>query len=93
MELSREHTENIVEEYIRSRFNVQPDDSLFARDINLWEGGYIDSVGVVELIVFLEGEFRVKLPEEVFFDPDFTSIQGMARILMRHGAGFPASVA
>ncbi len=84
MALSIEKIEGSVEEYIRSRFNVQPDDSLFARDINLWEYGYADSVGVVELITFLETTFGVKLPDGVFFDPDFTSIRGIGRMVLRH---------
>jgi len=91
MAQSAEKVESSIEEFIRNRFNVQPDDSLFARDINLWEYGYADSVGVVELISFLETTFGVRLPDGAFFDPDFTSIQGISRIVQRHIQESPGS--
>jgi acyl carrier protein len=82
-----EEIEKTVEAFIRDRFNVQQDDSLFSRDINMWENGYVDSVGVVELVAFLETAFNVKFSEEAFFDPDFTSIQGIGRMVLRHSGG------
>lgn len=75
--------EDTVEEFIRGRFRVRPGDAHFSRDVNLWEEGYVDSAGVVEMIAFLEKTFAVTLPEEVLFDPDFTYIRGIARLIAR----------
>jgi acyl carrier protein len=76
-------TESTVEAFIRERFRVRADDDLFDRDVNLWESGYVDSGGVVEMIAFLERTFGITLPEEVLFDPDFTHIRGIARLVTR----------
>lgn len=76
-----EDSEKTVEEFIRTRFRVRPDDDHFSRDVNLWEEGYVDSAGVVEMIAFLETTFAITLPEEVLFDPDFTYIRGIARLV------------
>ncbi|HEY2732124.1 MAG TPA: phosphopantetheine-binding protein [Polyangia bacterium] len=78
-----EDIERAVEEFLRARFRVRPDDAEFNRDVNLWEAGYVDSVGVIELIAFLERTFAIALPEEILFDPDFTHIRGIARLVAR----------
>ena len=80
-----EDTEKVVEEFIRSRFRVRPDDDHFSRDVNLWEEGYVDSAGVVEMIAFIEQTFSITLPEEILFDPDFTYIRGIARLIASQG--------
>ena len=73
-----------VEKFIRQRFAVPQSDTRFTRDVDLWDNGYVDSLGVVELIAFLEQRAGVKLPTSVLFDPDFKTIEGIAR---RLGAG------
>jgi acyl carrier protein len=78
-----------IEGFVRDRFQIPADDTLFSRQINLWEEGYVDSLGVVEVIEFLERHFSVKLPEEVIFAPDFTSIDGIAGYVTRLKGGAP----
>jgi len=72
-----------VESFIRARSRVSADDRRFSRKINLWEGGYVDSIGVVELIGYIENTFGVALPDEALFDPDFANVDGIARIVSR----------
>ncbi|CAM2011448.1 acyl carrier protein [Acanthopleuribacter pedis] len=67
-----------LESYIRAQFFVADDDDFFTRDVHLWKEGYVDSTGAVEVIAFLEDEFQIRLPDEVLFDPNFTTINGMA---------------
>jgi acyl carrier protein len=71
-----------IEQFIRRRFQIGDDESGFSRRVNLWEEGYVDSLGVVEVIAFLEQRFRVNLPEEVVFSPDFTTIDDIARFVL-----------
>ena len=70
-----------VETFLRARSRVSAEDLRFSRRCNLWEDGYVDSIGVVELIGHLEATFDVDLPDEALFDPDFTSVNGIARIV------------
>ena len=70
-----------LERFIRRQFQVAASDDQFARDVNLWEGGYVDSIGVAEVIAFLEDTFVVTIPTETLFDPDFVHIGGIARIV------------
>ncbi|HJK94113.1 MAG TPA: phosphopantetheine-binding protein [Polyangiaceae bacterium LLY-WYZ-15_(1-7)] len=79
-EVRREALARALEAFIRERFRVADDDTLFDRETNLWEEGYVDSAGVVEVLAFLEDAVGARLPEDLLFDPEFTSIDGMARL-------------
>lgn len=67
-----------IERFLRARYQIRDDDPGFTHDANLWEEGYVDSVGVVEVIEFLEGTFNLRVPDEVLFSEDFTCVAGMA---------------
>lgn len=83
-----------IEAFIRRRFAVPPADPYFARDVHLWEHGYVDSSGAVELIMFVENTFHVALPEDVLFDPSFATIDGIAELVERaRGAAVSAGAA
>lgn len=71
-----------LDAFIRERFGVPPDDRGFTRTVRLWDEGYIDSIGVAEMIAFLEKTFRVTISNDVVFSPDFTNINGIARLVM-----------
>lgn len=72
-----------LERFIRRQFQIPASDEQFTRHVNLWEAGYVDSIGVAEVIAFLEDTFEVRIPGDTLFDPDFVHIEGMARII--HG--------
>ena len=80
-----------LETFIRANFQVGDDDPYFNRNVNLWEEGYVDSTGVVEVIAFLEETFGVAVPEEMLFSPDFTSIAGISRLVTGLEAAWPAA--
>ena len=68
-----------LETFIRERFAVAESDPRFGRDVMLFDAGYVDSMGVNEVLVFLEKEFEVSIPDEVLLDDSFQTIEGMAR--------------
>jgi len=70
-----------LDAFIRGRFRVPEGDQLFHRDTNVWEEGYVDSAGVVEVFAFLESKIGERLPEELLFNPDFVTVSGMARLV------------
>ena len=67
--------------FIKTEFRIADDDPDFGFDVNLFEAGYVDSVGLIELIAFLESTFEVKLGEEHLFSEAFTSINGIASVV------------
>jgi acyl carrier protein len=76
-----------VEQYVRTQFRVAPGDTRFSRSLPLFEAGYVDSVGVVELLAFLTEEFAVELPDDALMSDEFSTIDGIAAIVSRHGNG------
>jgi acyl carrier protein len=70
-----------LEAFIRENFQVADSDPYFDRNVSLWEEGYVDSTGVVEVIAFLEETFDVTITEQILFSPDFTSIAGMSKLV------------
>jgi acyl carrier protein len=73
-----------VEEFVRHEFSISAADQTFGHSVDLFEDGYVDSVGVIELLAFLESTFGVEIPEEDLFSPEFSTIEGIADIVTRH---------
>jgi methoxymalonate biosynthesis acyl carrier protein len=72
-----------LESFIRAHFRVKSDDAYFNVDVNLWEEGYVDSTGAIEMIAHLESTYGIALSQEVLFDPDFTTVRGIGRLVVR----------
>jgi D-alanine--poly(phosphoribitol) ligase subunit 2 len=73
-----------IEKFISTQFSVSPTDPGFDREADLFEHGYVDSVGVVELLGFLQEEFSVEVPDDDILTDDFSNIAGIARIVIRN---------
>ena len=73
-----------VEQFARREFSIKDSDQRFDRTVDLFEDGYVDSIGVIELIQFLESTFAIDIPEEDLFSPEFSTIDGIARIVTRN---------
>jgi acyl carrier protein len=70
-----------VENFVRRRFDISASDPYFSPQVNLWDEGYVDSLGMTELVVFLETTFAIKLPDTALFAPEFTTIDGIASLV------------
>ena len=70
-----------IETFIRHHFRIVPNDPQFSRDAHLFEGGYVDSAGVIELLMFVESTYGVSLDDEQIFSDRFTTINGIAELL------------
>jgi acyl carrier protein len=68
--------------YMRPNFQVDPDDSLLRR-------GVFDSLGVMELIGFIEEAFHVRIEREEITEENFGTLNSIARYILEKldGAG------
>jgi acyl carrier protein len=64
---------------------IQEGETGFSRSVDLFDAGYLDSLGVVRLIAFIEERYAIELGAAELTDQRFTTIDGMAEIL----AGVP----
>lgn len=81
MGISQAEIARSIEQFIRREFRVMEGDPGFSWDSHLFESGYVDSVGAVELIAFLESTFGVKLEDEHIFSERFTTINGISSVV------------
>jgi acyl carrier protein len=79
MIFNKEEIKQKIKEHIADEYRVAPE--MLDETVNLFEKGIIDSIAVHGLIIFLERTFEVKFEEKHFFNPSFTSIEGMATII------------
>jgi acyl carrier protein len=81
--VTRSNIADSLETFVRDQFDVSDSDPGFDRRIDLFESGYIDSVGVAELLEYLTTQFDVEIPESDLFSDHFSSIDGIASIVAR----------
>ncbi|MGH7700573.1 MAG: acyl carrier protein [Gemmatimonadales bacterium] len=81
--MTRQDMAGRIEAFVRAQFAVAPTDTAFTQTAPLFELGYIDSVGVVELLAFLAQEFGVEITDAELLSGDFQTLSGIAGIV--HG--------
>jgi acyl carrier protein len=84
MNRAESRIEHRIEEFIRMQFGISPTDPMFNRQVDLFEAGYVDSMGIVELLEFLRGEFSVEISDDDLLADDFSNIAGITRIVSRN---------
>jgi acyl carrier protein len=87
--MKTDHIADRIEMFVRAQFEVSPTDDGFGRTIDLFELGYVDSVGFAELLAFLSEEFGVEVPESELLSDEFVRINGIASIVSRLANGGP----
>ena len=81
--MTREIIGDRIEQFIRSHFTIASTDRRFSRSVLLFEHGYVDSVGAVELLAFIQEELGVAIPDEDLLSDEFSTIDGIATIVTR----------
>lgn len=79
--MTRDEIASRIEAFVRTQFAVAPTDPAFNRTASLFELGYIDSVGVVELLAFLHDQFGVRVPDAALLSEDFQTLDGIAGVV------------
>jgi len=74
-------------EWLVEWFRNRDEDVTFGIDEHYVENGALDSFGVVELIEGVEQNFSIQMDEQVFQDPNFFTIKGLAEIIAKKRTG------
>ncbi|MBN2534267.1 MAG: hypothetical protein JXB88_15360 [Spirochaetales bacterium] len=82
MEVKTENIKQELYEYIRENFHIKDDDNKFTYDVNLFEEGYIDSMGLVSYIAYLEEKYYIEIGEKYLYDERFLNIEGQSEIIL-----------
>ena len=78
-----EPLESALREFVVDNFLFGQDGAELTHDASLLELGIIDSTGVLELVSFLEGGYRLKVDDEELIPENLDSIGNLARFVRR----------
>ncbi len=67
--------------FIRDSDPENQNDPMLNEDVDLIDGGYIDSFGMVELIVFVQSQWEVDLGGADFYANNMRRISGIAAVI------------
>lgn len=76
-----------LEVFIRTHYSINADDLGFTRDVDLFDLGYVDSIGLVELLGFIKTSFEVDVNDDDLLSDKCSYIHGMSQIFC-HQATF-----
>src|SRR3546814_19774038 len=70
-----------IKQFILGNFLFTDDDSAFTDDTSLIQQDIVDSTGILELIVFIEETWPVRVPAEDMTPANFESLRAIDRYL------------
>lgn len=70
-----------IREFIIDNFLFGDEDPQLSNDDSLLEQGIIDSTGVLELVAFLEGQYRIKIKDEELIPENLDSVNKLVQFI------------
>jgi acyl carrier protein len=67
-----------IKSFIARNFLFSEDGNAVADDESLMKNGTLDSTGILELIMFVEEKFKLKIPDEDMLPENFDSVRAIA---------------
>ena len=84
------HTLDIGSElrnFVRQRFSIPQDDPDFTDDVDLFNYGYVDSLGAVELTGFIDQQFGVAFTDSDWINFPLSSIREISAFITKRTKG------
>lgn len=72
-----------VRKFIVGELMFEKDESILQFDDNLLDGNVLDSMGTLQLAVFLEKEYHISVSSQELLPNHFQDIQSIARLVSR----------
>src|SRR5678815_5115546 len=70
-----------VRQFLAKNLSVDVNDPDFRDDVNLFDSGFVDSLGFANLITHLEGRYEVRFDPQELFGEGMMTLDGLARTL------------
>jgi acyl carrier protein len=78
-------TRDIIQSFVKDAFQAGSPDIRIEEDTSFLESGLIDSMGVLELVDFLEGQFGIAVEDSELLPENLDSIRNICRYLESKG--------
>ena len=72
-----------IRRYLLENLLFSEDDSELPDDVSLLDRGIMDSTGVLEVVLFLEERFGIKVKDSQMLPENFDSVNNMVRFVER----------
>lgn len=79
--------EKKVNDFIRTNFEIKDDDGDFDFDVHLFDYGYIDSFGAMELTTYVESEFEIEISNTDLVVHPLNTIREIAQFVVKRQKG------
>ncbi len=73
--------EKTLFDYITEHFDIEPDDPDFGVDVDMFESGFLDSLGSFEIITFIEDNWNVEITQRDLTLYPMNSIKEIAQVI------------
>lgn len=74
---------NTIREYILSNLLFTDDESILQDNESFLDGGIIDSTGVMEIILFIEDTFGIKVNDDEMLPANLDSVNNLVAFIER----------
>ena len=85
--LERAEVARRIEGFLRDRFAIDAGDAHFNADVHLFDYGYVDSFGAVELTTFLESAFQIVISSADLVHYPMNTVNELADFVVRRKRG------
>ena len=85
--MENDHIAKEIREFVRQQFNVPETDADFTDDVHLFDYGYVDSFGAVNLTTFVETKFSIKINSSDMIAHPLNTIREIATFTERRRKG------
>jgi acyl carrier protein len=80
------HNKDVIKTYICTNFAPDINANDLADDCNLINSGLVDSLSLVRLIIWLEGEFNIPVSDMEIAPEDFNSVEKIDFFINKYAA-------
>lgn len=78
--MPQENTQDLVTRFIYSKFPLARKKGISETE-SLLESGIVDSMGILEIVTFIEDQFSIQLSDEEVLADNFATIQSIAELI------------
>ena len=71
-----------IKTYVRDHFEIG-DDPDFTEDVNLFDEGFVDSLGATEIVFFIEDHFGIQITQKDIILYPMNTIREIAEVVER----------
>lgn len=79
-------TEDVLRQFIVAEMDQAPTAAALTHDYPLIANRVIDSLGIYQLVSFIESRFGIEIDDEDLVPEHFGTLGGMTRLIERHAA-------